>query len=69
MTNRVLLIDIAVALVAAVVVVIVSPGLAAAGLIALLVLIACGVSFGVESIRRRRRSRKRLDARVRPGRR
>jgi ABC-type bacteriocin/lantibiotic exporter with double-glycine peptidase domain len=64
MTRRVLLIDIGVALVAAVVVVIVSPGVAAVGLIALIVLIACGISYALDSVRRRRRSRKRRNARV-----
>jgi ABC-type bacteriocin/lantibiotic exporter with double-glycine peptidase domain len=52
-----LLIDLTIALVAMIVLVIVSPGLAIVGLVALLVLAGCGLSFLVQTRRRRRRAR------------
>jgi hypothetical protein len=50
-------IDLAIAVVAMIVLVIVSPGLAIVGLIAILVLGACGASFLIERLRARRRPR------------
>jgi ABC-type bacteriocin/lantibiotic exporter with double-glycine peptidase domain len=52
-----LAVDVAIAVVAAVVLLIVSPGLAVVGLIAVLVLVLCGLSFLVDGWRRRRRRR------------
>jgi hypothetical protein len=51
--RNVLLVDLGIAIVAAAIVLAVAPGLAIAGLIALLVLIACAISFRRESRRRR----------------
>jgi peptidoglycan/LPS O-acetylase OafA/YrhL len=61
------MIDFTIALAAMIVLVIVSPGLAIVGLIALLVLVACGLSFLFDVWRRRRRGRP--PARRAPGRR
>lgn len=54
MRNRTLVLDFLIALVAMIVLVIVSPGLAVVGLVAMLVLILCGVSFVIDRLRRRR---------------
>jgi hypothetical protein len=54
--NRTLVLDFLIALVAMIVLVIVSPGLAVVGLVAILVLILCGVSFLIDRLRRRRGS-------------
>jgi len=51
---NVLLIDVGIAIVAAIVVLTITPGLAVAAMIAIVVLIACGISFRRESRRRRR---------------
>ena len=51
-----LLVDAGIALVLAIVVIVISPGLAVVGLLALLVLLICGVSFLIDRRRRRRRS-------------
>jgi hypothetical protein len=52
MSRRLLIIDAAIAAVIAAAVVIISPGVAAAALVALIVLVACGISFAVDSGRR-----------------
>ena len=57
MRNRTLVIDFLIALVAMIVLVIVSPGLAVVGLVAILVLVVCGVSFLIDRLRGRRRAR------------
>jgi ABC-type bacteriocin/lantibiotic exporter with double-glycine peptidase domain len=55
---------VAIAVVAAIVLLIVSPGLAVVGLVAVLVLVVCGLSFLVDGWRRRRpRSQTRRPAR------
>lgn len=63
MRRNVLLVDLAIAIVAAIVVLAVTPGLAVAAMIAILVLAGCALSMGRESRRRardpRRRSRRR----------
>jgi hypothetical protein len=46
--------DLLIALVAMIVLVIVSPGLAVVGLVAILVLVVCGVSFLIDRLRGRR---------------
>jgi len=51
-----LLVDIGIALVLAILVIVISPGLAVVGLLALLVLLVCGVSFGIDRLRRRQRA-------------
>jgi multisubunit Na+/H+ antiporter MnhB subunit len=56
-TNRIAMIDAALAVVIAAIVLIVSPGLAVTGMIALAVAIVCAGSFGWERARRRRRRR------------
>jgi ABC-type bacteriocin/lantibiotic exporter with double-glycine peptidase domain len=58
-TRRTLLIDGVIAAILTVLVVVLSPGLAVVGLIAILVIIVCGVSFALDSRRRRRSSRSR----------
>jgi ABC-type bacteriocin/lantibiotic exporter with double-glycine peptidase domain len=60
-----LAVDVTIAVVAAVVLLIVSPGLAVVGLIALLVLIVCGLSFLFDAWRGRRRVRARAGGPVR----
>jgi drug/metabolite transporter (DMT)-like permease len=67
--RNVLLVDVALAVALAAIVLIVAPGLAVVGIIAVLALIVCGLSFGIGTIRRRRRpanlsrrSRNALDA-------
>ncbi len=57
MTRRLAMIDLGIALALAVFVLLISPGIAVAGLIALLVLVVCGVSFVVESRRKPRNVR------------
>jgi len=54
MTRSALLIDLAIAGLVAFLAVILSPGLAVVGLLALAVLIVCGISFAVERLFRRR---------------
>jgi Flp pilus assembly protein TadB len=55
-TRNVLLIDLGIAILAALVVLTVTPGLAVAGAIAIVVLIMCGVSLKHDSRRRRKAS-------------
>lgn len=55
--RNVLLADFGIAILAAIVVLILTPGVAVAGMIAVVVLIACGVSFRHEARRRKRRGR------------
>ena len=62
MRRNVLLVDVGIAIVAAIVVLTITPGLAVASMIAVAVLAACAISFSRES-RRRRRAR---DARAAP---
>jgi multisubunit Na+/H+ antiporter MnhB subunit len=50
-----LLVDAAIAVVLAILVIVLSPGLAVVGLLALLVLLLCVISFGIDRLRRRRR--------------
>jgi multisubunit Na+/H+ antiporter MnhB subunit len=50
-----LLVDAGIALVLAILVIVISPGLAVVGLLALLVVLICALSFGVDRLRRRRR--------------
>lgn len=54
MRRRTLLIDAGIALVLAILVIVLSPGLAVVGLLALVVVLICGLSFGVDRLRRRR---------------
>jgi ABC-type bacteriocin/lantibiotic exporter with double-glycine peptidase domain len=54
MSRNTLLIDLGIAVVLAVLVVVISPGLAVVGLLALLVLLICGISFAIDLRRRRR---------------
>jgi hypothetical protein len=49
-----LLIDAGIALALAILVIVVSPGLAVVGLLAIFVLLVCGLSFGIDRWRRRR---------------
>ena len=51
-----LLIDAGIALVLAILVIVLSPGLAVVGLLALLVLLVCLISFGIDRMLRRRRA-------------
>ena len=53
MNRNLLLTDAAIAAVVAILLLVLSPGLAVAGAIALLVLLACGISLGVGRWRRR----------------
>ena len=48
MTNRTLLVDVAAAALAAILLVVIAPGLAVVGLVAILVLIVCAVSFALD---------------------
>ena len=57
MRRSTLIVDIAIALAAMIVLVIISPGLAIVGLIAILVLVGCGLSFVFDTWRTRRRGR------------
>ena len=56
MSRNPLLIDAGIALVLAVLVIVLSPGLAVVGLLALLVVVVCLASFGIERMLRRRRA-------------
>lgn len=67
MRRSTLAVDFVIALVAMIVLVVVSPGLAVVGLIAVLVLVFCGLSFLFDFWRSRRRSQTRPPARG-PGR-
>jgi ABC-type bacteriocin/lantibiotic exporter with double-glycine peptidase domain len=55
MRRNTLLVDAGIAVVLAILVIVISPGLAVVGLLAILVLLVCAVSFGVDRLRRRRR--------------
>lgn len=55
MRRNTLLVDAGIAVVLAILVVVISPGLAVVGLLALLVLLVCAVSFAID-LRKRRRS-------------
>ena len=69
MSRRTLLIDFLIALVAMIVLVLVAPGLAVVWLVAILVLIVCGISYLVDRLRRGRRTRPPTVARRPPSRR
>jgi Flp pilus assembly protein TadB len=56
-----LLTDAAVAIVLAVLAIVIAPGLAVVGIIAILVLLVCGVSLGYDRRRRRARSPGQID--------
>ncbi|MGA2929721.1 MAG: hypothetical protein ABSG43_27790 [Solirubrobacteraceae bacterium] len=64
MNPRTLVVDVAIAVGLFAFVLIVSPGAAVTGMIALIVLVACAISFTIES--RARRTRGRRDVRTRP---
>jgi hypothetical protein len=51
--NRILAVDVAVAVVIAALVMLISPGVAVTGMLALLVLFVVGVSYGWSALRRR----------------
>ena len=53
MTNRLVAIDAAIAVLIAVIVLIVSPGPAVTGVIALAVLVVCAITFAVQRLRHR----------------
>lgn len=53
MNRQVLLIDVGIALLVALLVLIITPGIAVAGMLALLVLVICAISFVVDARRRR----------------
>jgi ABC-type Fe3+ transport system permease subunit len=55
-TRNPLLTDVAIAVLAAILILVLTPGVAVAGMIALLVLLACAATLVVDSRRRRRRS-------------
>jgi ABC-type bacteriocin/lantibiotic exporter with double-glycine peptidase domain len=57
LTSRTVLVDASLAVLIAAVTLIVSPGLAVVGIVALAVILIVLISFGVEALRRRRRSR------------
>ena len=59
MTRNTLLIDAAIAAILTILIVVLSPGLAVVGLIAILVVIVCGVSFALDTRRRRKAPRSR----------
>ena len=63
MRRNVLLVDVGIAIIAAIVVLTITPGLAVAGIIAIAVLAACAISFRRES---RRRGRARIRRRRTP---
>ncbi len=74
MSRRLAMTDLGIAFVLAILVLIISPGVAIAGLIAAIVLVACGVSFALDARRRSRRARmtqrpRRSRTTERPGRR
>jgi hypothetical protein len=56
MRRNTLLIDVGIALVLAILVVVISPGLAVVGMLALVVLLVCAISFGIDRRRKRRRT-------------
>ena len=58
MRRNMLLVDAGIAAVVAIIVLIISPGLAVAGIIALVVLLICAISLGLD-VRRSRRPRAR----------
>jgi hypothetical protein len=53
MTRGALLVDVVIAIALAVIVIVVSPGLAVVGLLALLVVLGCLLSFGIDRLRGR----------------
>ncbi|HLY49179.1 MAG TPA: hypothetical protein VKR21_08285 [Solirubrobacteraceae bacterium] len=55
MRRNTLLVDAGIALVLAILVIVISPGLAVVGLLALLVLLVCGLSLAIGRLRKRRR--------------
>jgi ABC-type bacteriocin/lantibiotic exporter with double-glycine peptidase domain len=57
LASRALVVDASLAILIAAVLLIVSPGLAVVGIVALVVILIVLISFGVEALRRRRRSR------------
>ena len=57
MSRRIALIDLGIAVVLAILVLIISPGVAVAGIIAGLVLVICGISFALDARRRPRKAR------------
>ena len=59
MSRSALLIDLAIAGLVAFLAVILSPGLAIVGLLALVVLVVCGLSFAIETFAHRRRAPRR----------
>lgn len=54
--RKTLLVDAGIALVLTILVIVISPGLAVVGLLALLVLLVCAISFGLSRLRVRRRA-------------
>ena len=66
MTRNALLIDAAIAVILALLVIVLSPGWAVVGLIAIVVLLACGVAFALGAIGTRWRRRRRSRSRPRP---
>jgi hypothetical protein len=52
-SNRILVVDVAIAAVVAALVLIISPGLAVTGMLGLLILFVVGVSYGWSALRRR----------------
>lgn len=65
MTRNTLLVDVAIAAILTILVVVLSPGLAVVGLIALAVVVICVVSFVLDARRRKRRRRARRPPSVR----
>ena len=59
MSRNTLLADIAIAVILTILIVVLSPGLAVVGLIALLIVLICVVSFALDRRRRRRRPSRR----------
>ena len=56
MRRNPLLIDAGIALVLGILVIAIAPGLAIVGLLAILVVLICAISFGIDRLRRRRRA-------------
>ena len=56
MSRNPLLVDAGIAVLLAILVIVISPGLAVVGLLALLVVLVCAISFGIDRWRRRRRT-------------
>lgn len=69
MRPNVLLVDVGIAIVAAIIVLTITPGLAVASMIAVAVLATCVISFSRESRRRRRRRAEHARRIARPARR